>query len=177
MALQTYIQLYVHLVTEVVVVLSMSSRKARTGRLDDCTSMGARLAEWASSNPHYSLRTRLICNSQRGFTRGHNRNLGARACRSNWLAYLDADDEMQPDRVERMLGLLDRHAWVKRGEAKRPRREGSHKGGESDCSEKSDRTRSRPQDERRTLLRGSRGDSVPARENGCPSGTGIGRRS
>jgi glycosyltransferase involved in cell wall biosynthesis len=103
------LQTYVHLVTEVVIVLSVTSRKTGAGRLNNCTRMGAQLAEWVSSNPYYSLRTRLVCSSQSGFTRGHNRNLGARTCRSNWLAYLDADDEMQPDRVERMLWLLDRH--------------------------------------------------------------------
>ena len=33
---------------------------------------------------------------------------------------------------------------VERGEAKGPRREGSHKGGESDCSDRSDRTSGEP---------------------------------
>ena len=39
-------------------------------------------------------------------------------------------------------GPLD--AWVEKGEAKGPRREGSHNGGESDCSDRSDRMSGEP---------------------------------
>ena len=35
-------------------------------------------------------------------------------------------------------------AWVMRGEAMGPRREGSHNGGESDCSDRSDRMSGEP---------------------------------
>ena len=50
--------------------------------------------------------------------------------------------EPPKNRKRKAEGPLD--AWVEKGEAKGPRREGSHKGGESDCSDKSDRTSGEP---------------------------------
>ena len=50
--------------------------------------------------------------------------------------------ETQGNRKRKAEGPLD--AWVERGEAKGPRREGSHNGGESDCSDRSDRMSGEP---------------------------------
>ena len=50
--------------------------------------------------------------------------------------------ETQGNRKRKAEEMLD--AWVERGEAKGPRRDGSHNGGESDCSDRSDRTSGEP---------------------------------
>lgn len=39
------------------------------------------------------------------------RNRGIAACETEWVALLDADDRMAPDRLERMLALADAHDW------------------------------------------------------------------
>ena len=97
------LQTHVHMITDIVVVLSLTSHQG------SCDDMRSKLAQWASSNPHRAIPTQLICDDHRGYTRGRNRNLAAKYCLSDWIAYVDADDEMQPDRVERMLGLLHEH--------------------------------------------------------------------
>ena len=42
-------------------------------------------------------------------THASNRNAAGRSCNTTWIAFVDADDEMQPERVERMLGHVLRH--------------------------------------------------------------------
>ena len=56
----------------------------------------------------------LVCwnNSVRYWTRGANRNLASRECagrQSTHVAFIDADDEMQPLRLLRMLALMREH--------------------------------------------------------------------
>jgi len=53
----------------------------------------------------------LVCSMKSGWTRGFNRNLGARSCATNTthVAFMDADDEMLPPCLERMVALMDTH--------------------------------------------------------------------
>ena len=54
----------------------------------------------------------LVCAKAKGGDRTHarlNRNAAGRSCNTTWIAFVDADDEMQPERVERMLGHVLRH--------------------------------------------------------------------
>ena len=48
----------------------------------------------------------LKCVGGSGWTRGHNRNVAAAACGNvTLIAYVDADDQMAPVRLERMVAL------------------------------------------------------------------------
>ena len=52
----------------------------------------------------------LKCVGGSGWTRGHNRNVAAAACGNvSLIAYVDADDQMAPVRLERMVALMAAH--------------------------------------------------------------------
>ena len=52
----------------------------------------------------------LHCIGGAGWTRGKNRNLAAAACGNvSIIAYIDADDQMHPRRLERMVDLMRQH--------------------------------------------------------------------
>lgn len=52
----------------------------------------------------------LKCVGGSGWTRGHNRNVAADACGNvTLIAYVDADDQMAPVRLERMVALMSAH--------------------------------------------------------------------
>ena len=98
---QTYVK-----ISKAVIVLSLS-------RTMNCSSYNptAKLLRISTQRPSRPpLALQVVCNERTGFTRGQNRNLGAAACRgSEWVAFIDADDEMRPTRIQRMVGLLEAH--------------------------------------------------------------------
>jgi hypothetical protein len=105
------LQSYVH-IAKIVIVLSSPHGETQA----DCNRRRADLAlDWMESVrkvnvSHTPAETKLICNFGSGFTRGQNRNLGAAGCQgSEWIAFVDADDEMMPHRIERMMALLHTH--------------------------------------------------------------------
>ena len=52
---------------------------------------------------------RLIQNEKKRLGLGESRNVGIRAARSKYVAFLDADDECVPDRLERQVEFLEQH--------------------------------------------------------------------
>ena len=77
--------------------------------VSSCNQLRSRLDNWTAS-VRASAPTELVCSTASGFTRGKNRNLAAQACGNlEWIAFVDADDEMHPHRIERMLRLLHQY--------------------------------------------------------------------
>ncbi|MBY8977349.1 glycosyltransferase family 2 protein [Rhodobacteraceae bacterium NNCM2] len=73
---------------------------------DDCsTDETARIvSEWAGRDP----RVRLVKAAKNGGP-GAARNLGLDAARGTWVAVLDADDRMAPERLRGMIDLASKH--------------------------------------------------------------------
>ena len=91
-------------VDRVVVVLSL------VGLTPDefnkmCAARQTELSTWHAN-------ATLVCANAKSGDRTHaaNRNAAGRSCNTTWIAFIDADDEMQPERVERMLGHMLRHS-------------------------------------------------------------------
>jgi glycosyltransferase involved in cell wall biosynthesis len=72
---------------------------------DGSTDGGASIAHEAGDH-----RLRLIRQENAGA--GAARNAGIEAARGRWVAFLDADDLWEPDRLSRQLALLERHPDV-----------------------------------------------------------------
>ena len=73
--------------------------------VDDCSTDGSReaVAAWAAADP----RIRPLCNAEnRG--PGAARNLGLRSARGEFIAYLDGDDEYDPQYLEHVARLRDK---------------------------------------------------------------------
>ncbi len=78
----------------------------------------------------YVPRIRVIRTGHRGVS--HARNVGLRAARSEWIAFLDSDDEWLPKKLQRQLEWLRAHPderivqtdeiWIRRGRRVNPRK-------------------------------------------------------
>ena len=90
-------------VDRVVVVLSLVGLKPDEFK-KMCAARQTELSTWHAN-------ATLVCAKAKRGDRTHasNRNAAGRSCNTTWIAFLDADDEMQPERVERMLGHMLRH--------------------------------------------------------------------
>ena len=109
------LQTHKHIV-RTVVVLSLRvlpwQREQESNTQTTCDTNQKVLEEWTRSTPQLG-EAKLVCNTRGGYTRGENRNLGATACNGiEWIAFIDADDEMIPHRISRMLELLHAHNAV-----------------------------------------------------------------
>ena len=90
-------------VDRVVVVLSLVGLKPDEFK-KMCAARQTELSTWHAN-------ATLVCATAKRGDRTHaaNRNAAGRSCDATWIAFVDADDEMQPERVERMLGHVLRH--------------------------------------------------------------------
>ena len=90
-------------VDRVVVVLSLVGLKPDEFK-KMCAARQTELSTWHAN-------ATLVCATAKRGDRTHaaNRNAAGRSCNTTWIAFVDADDEMQPERVERMLGHVLRH--------------------------------------------------------------------
>ena len=90
-------------VDRVVVVLSLVGLKPDEFK-KMCAARQTELSTWHAN-------ATLVCTKAKHGVRTHasNRNAAGRSCNTTWIAFVDADDEMQPERVERMLGHMVRH--------------------------------------------------------------------
>ncbi len=90
-------------VDRVVVVLSLVGLKPDEFK-KMCAARQTELSTWHAN-------ATLVCAKAKRGDRTHasNRNAAGRSCNTTWIAFVDADDEMQPERVERMLGHVLRH--------------------------------------------------------------------
>jgi glycosyltransferase involved in cell wall biosynthesis len=71
--------------------------------VDDASSDGSRAWLETLNDPRF----KLVANDGPPLGPGGARNAGIRACRSDWIAFLDADDEWLPDMAEHLRFLIE----------------------------------------------------------------------
>jgi len=88
---------------------AIDSVRAQTRPVDEIVVVDDRSSDGTADliASRYGASVRLVCGSFGGAAAA--RNAGWRAARSEWIAFLDADDEWVPTKIEAALGALARH--------------------------------------------------------------------
>ena len=98
------LQTHKHIV-RTVVVLSLRvlpwQREQESNTQTTCDTNQKVLEEWTRSTPQLARPSSSA--TRGGYTRGENRNLGANI---EWIAFIDADDEMMPHRIPQLLHIM-----------------------------------------------------------------------